>query len=92
MFHNVDNPALLCYSKTDPADVGPPVLVIVNLDAHHAQHGFVDIDLQPLGLPYESSYDVRDQLTNATYRWQGARNFIHLDPSFPAHVFRVDPA
>ena len=92
VFHNVDNPALLCYSKTDPAGVGPAVLVVVSLDAHHAQQGFVDVDLQPLGLPYESSYDVRDQLTNAIYRWHGARNFVHLDPSFPAHVFRVDQA
>ena len=26
------------------------------------------------------------------YRWHGARNFVDLDPSSPAHVFRVDPA
>ena len=48
-FHNTDNPALLCYSKTDPAGVGPPILVVVNLDAHNRQHGFVDVDLKPLG-------------------------------------------
>ena len=61
-FHNTDNPALLCYSKTDPAGVGPPMLVVVNLDAHQRQQGFVDVDLKPLGLPYESAYDVVDQL------------------------------
>ena len=89
-FHSTDNPALLCYSKTDPAGAGPPVLVVVNLDAHQRQHGWVDIDLKPLGLPYESAYDVVDQLTNARYRWHGNANFVDLDPSFPAHVFRVE--
>ena len=89
-FHNTDNPALLCFSKTDPAGAGPPVLVVVNLDAHQRQHGWVDIDLQPLGLPYESAYDVVDQLTDARYRWLGNSNFVDLDPSFPAHIFRVE--
>ena len=45
--------ALLCYSKTDPAETGPPVLVVVNLDARQRQQGFVDVDLAALGLPYE---------------------------------------
>ena len=55
-----------------------------------ASTGVVDIDLKPLGLPYESAYDVVDQLTDARYRWHGNSNFVDLDPSFPAHIFRVE--
>jgi starch synthase (maltosyl-transferring) len=89
-FHNTDNQAVLCYSKTDPAGSGPPVLVVVSLDADHRQAGWVDVDLKPLGLPYGSDYDVVCQLTNAAYRWHGNANYVELDPAFPAHVFRVE--
>ena len=66
------------------------MLVVVNLDAHQRQAGFVDVDLAPLGLPYESAYDVVDQLTDAQFGWQGAWNYVDLDPSSPAHIFRVE--
>jgi starch synthase (maltosyl-transferring) len=89
-FHNTTSDALLCYSKSDPAGSGPPVLVVVSLDAHRRQTGFVDVDLQPLGLPYESAYDVIDQLTDRRFRWHGAWNYVELDPSDPAHIFRVE--
>ena len=56
-----------------------------------ARPGFVDVDLAALGLPYESAYDVVDQLTDARFRWHGAWNFVELDPSSPAHIFRVRP-
>ena len=89
-FHQTTSDALLCYSKTDPSGSGPPVLVVVNLDARQRQHGSVDVDLAALGLPYESAYDVVDQLTDARFGWAGAWNYVELDPSSPAHIFRVD--
>ncbi|CAN5740797.1 alpha-1,4-glucan--maltose-1-phosphate maltosyltransferase [soil metagenome] len=91
-FHEVANPALLCYSKTDPAWAGAPILVVANLDAAQRQQGFVDVDLEPLGLAYESDYDLEDQLTGATFRWHGAWNFVDLDPTVtPMHIFKVHP-
>ncbi len=89
-FHNTSNDALLCYSKTDPAETGPPVLVVVTLDAQHRQTGFVDVDLAALGLPYESDYEVVDQLQDRRFGWHGAWNYVDLDPSAPAHIFRVE--
>ncbi len=89
-FHGADDPNLLCFSKTDPAGRGDPVLVVVNLDPHGAHSGMVDIDLAPLGLPYGSDYDVVDQLGGATYRWSGNRNYVDLSPwAAMAHVFTV---
>ena len=89
-FHNTTSDAVLCYSKTDPGGDGPPVLMVVNLDANHPHGASVDVDLAALGLPYEATYDVVDELTARRYRWHGAWNYVELDPSSPAHIFRVE--
>jgi starch synthase (maltosyl-transferring) len=88
-FHAADNPNLLCYSKRslDGADV---ILVVVTLDPHWTQAGWVQLDLAALGLGEGASFEVEDLLTAARYRWQGARNFVSLDPVvLPAHVFQL---
>jgi starch synthase (maltosyl-transferring) len=90
-FHHADDPALLCFSKTDPSERGAPILVVVNLDHEHAHAGFVDIDLTALGLPEGADYDVVDQLGGGRFRWSGSRNYVDLSPwSGPAHVFTVE--
>jgi starch synthase (maltosyl-transferring) len=64
--------------------------VVVNLDPVHPQSGFVQLDLEALKLDPEQPFQVHDLLTDTRYRWQGARNFVLLEPSVvPAHVFRV---
>jgi starch synthase (maltosyl-transferring) len=89
-FHQTDDPGLLCFSKTDPAGVGRPVIVVVNLDPFERHSGFVDIDLAAIGLPYGSDYDVVDELGGVTHHWSGNRNFVDLAPwSASAHVFTV---
>src|SRR5690606_29540414 len=47
-FHATDNPQLLCYSKRseDGTDL---LLMIVNLDPHTMQHGFVQLPLTDWG-------------------------------------------
>jgi len=91
-FHQTDDPGLLCFSKTDPAGAGAPILVVVNLDPFDRHAGFVDVDLAALGLPYGADYDVVDELGGVTYRWSGNRNFVDLAPwSASAHVFSVHP-
>jgi starch synthase (maltosyl-transferring) len=86
-FHAVDNDALLCYSKRAGDD---RVLVVVNLDPHHAQAGFVNVEMSALGLDVGVAYTVQDLLTETRYTWYGSRNFVRLDPAVaPAHVFTV---
>jgi starch synthase (maltosyl-transferring) len=88
-FHPADNQQVLCYSKTD--DKGDNViLVAINLDPHHVQSAWVDLDVEVLGVPRDQPYQVHDLLTGARYLWHGSRNFVQLDPhSIPAHIFRV---
>ena len=86
-FHPVDNEALICYSKRAGDD---RVLVVVNLDPHQPQAGFVNVELSALGLDVGVAYTVQDLLTEARYTWYGSRNFVRLDPATaPAHVFTV---
>jgi starch synthase (maltosyl-transferring) len=88
-FHKVDNPELLCFSKqTD--DLTNAIVVVVNLDPHHRQSGWVEFDTELLGLEPRQPYQMHELLTNARYLWHGARNFVELDPeSVPAQIFRV---
>jgi starch synthase (maltosyl-transferring) len=88
-FHPVDNPQMIAYSKVcdDPADM---IFVVVNLDPHNRQAGWVNVDVSALHLGSEESYQVHDLLTDARYVWHGSRNFVDLNPALlPAHVFRV---
>ncbi|HEX6202416.1 MAG TPA: alpha-1,4-glucan--maltose-1-phosphate maltosyltransferase, partial [Thermoanaerobaculia bacterium] len=88
-FLPIDNDALLAYTKRTE-DGANLVLVIVNLDPHHTQSGWVDLPLDALGLPDDRPFQVHDLLTDARYLWNGPRNFVQLDPrSVPAHLFRL---
>jgi starch synthase (maltosyl-transferring) len=47
-----------------------------------------------LSLPDEivadsETYAVCDLLTDRTYTWHGAWNYVRLDPLLPAHIFDI---
>jgi starch synthase (maltosyl-transferring) len=86
-FHPIANEELICYSKRTH-DRSNLVLVVVNLDPHHRQAGWVDLDLEELGLTPDEVYQVHDLLGGARYLWNGSRNYVELNPHvLPAHVF-----
>lgn len=88
-FHDVDNPHLLCYSKTT-ADHSNTILVAINLDATQEQAGWIDLDLKALAVPYGEVFDVEDLLTGTHYEWKDRSNYVALRPDvMPAHVFRL---
>ena len=88
-FHEVDNDEIICFSKMAP-DGSQLMLVVVSLDPHHQQSGWVDLPLKALCLEETQPYQVHDLLSEARYLWHGARNFVELDPlSCPAHIFQL---
>jgi starch synthase (maltosyl-transferring) len=88
-FHATDNDNLLCYSKTS-ATPDNVVLVVVNLDPHHPQSGWAELELDALGLEPGRPFQAHDLLSGARFLWQGPRNFVALDPqTAPAHVFQL---
>ncbi|MEO8848101.1 MAG: alpha-1,4-glucan--maltose-1-phosphate maltosyltransferase [Casimicrobiaceae bacterium] len=91
VFHRIDNPELICYSKSTDA-LDNVILAIVNLDPRNPQSGWTDLSLADLGLTGATAFDVHDLLTDARYRWRGARNYVELRPQeSTAHLFRVRP-
>jgi starch synthase (maltosyl-transferring) len=89
-FHEVDNGALLCWSKRDPR-VDNTVLVVCSFDSHATQWGNLTLDMPALGLDWHERMTVTDQITGATYDW-GQHNAVRLDPYLePAHIFTVRP-
>lgn len=68
------------------------MLVVVNLDPHHTQAGWIDLDLAALGLGEEQPFQVHNLLSDARYRWHGARNYVELNPhTVPARIFKLLP-
>ena len=88
-FHATDNDQLMCYSKSTPYGSNV-ILVVINLSPYHTHSGWVHLDLDPLWLDSHHPFQVQDLLTNASYQWNGPRNYVELNPhSSPAHIFCV---
>jgi starch synthase (maltosyl-transferring) len=87
-FHASDNPAVLVYSRQDPATPDAAVIVVVNLDPLRAQETVVHLDWESLGWDEHTQLTVTDQLgVGATFTW-GMHAYVRLDPTWePAHVF-----
>jgi starch synthase (maltosyl-transferring) len=88
-FHPIDNEQLICYSKNAP-DGSNLLLMVVNLDPHHVQSGFVDLPLKKLGIDEDRPYQANDLLTGAHYVWSGPRNYVELRPdTLPGHILQI---
>jgi starch synthase (maltosyl-transferring) len=88
-FYPTDNDQLIFYGKTTP-DLSNIILVVVNLDPHHAQSGWVRVPLAELGLQPGEPYQAHDLLTDARFLWSDESNFVRLDPSSAAaHILQV---
>jgi starch synthase (maltosyl-transferring) len=91
-FHPVDNNQLIVYSKTT-GDRSNIIVVVVNLDPHHTQSGWVDLPVESFQLDPHQLYQVHDLLTDARYFWHGTHNYVELNPQLlPAHIFRIRAA
>lgn len=93
-FHDTDSDGILCFSKTDPAGEGDPILVVVNVSStdRHAGNVHVDPTSFGIGLSHDDEFDVVDLLGGGTYRWRGWHNYVDLTPGRgAAHIFAVHP-
>ncbi len=86
-FAETDSDQLIAYVKATP-DLSNALLIVVNLDPHHRQSGWVEIDPPKLDLEPDHPYQMHDLLTDARYLWHGRRNFVELEPGM-GHVFVV---
>ncbi len=87
-FHDIDNPALLCWSKRDP-ETGNTVLVVCSFDSANVQWGNTTLDMPALGFDWHERFTATDQLTGASFEW-GQHNAVKLDPYLePAHILAI---
>lgn len=87
-FYPIANPLLLAYGKTSE-DGSNVIIVVVNLDPHHAQSAWLEL---PDDLPAEAdhAFQVHDLLSDVRFLWQGRRNWVAIDPqAAPAQIFRL---
>ncbi len=94
--HSSDDDAVLVFSKrvstgstTGEDDI---VIVVVNVDPHAPRTTMAHLDLPALGMNWEDTFTVHDEITGQDWHW-GAHNFVHLDPYVePAHILTVRSA
>ncbi|MHB1167964.1 MAG: alpha-1,4-glucan--maltose-1-phosphate maltosyltransferase [Longimicrobiales bacterium] len=89
-FLRIDNDQVLAYTKQS-LDGSNIILVVINMDAHWTQSGFLELPLAELGLPEAAPYLAHDLLSGARYTWEGAWNFVELNPAAgPVHIMRLE--
>ncbi len=88
-FLPIDNDQLIAYAKVS-ADRANVVVCVVNLDPHHTQSGWIEIDADTFGLEPRKTYQMHDLVSGAHFLWNGARNYVSLDPlRTPVHVMQL---
>jgi starch synthase (maltosyl-transferring) len=85
-FHRAEDDAVIAYSKTDGEDT---VVVVCNMDPHHAHVTLIWLDMPALGLDWDDSFTVRDEITGAIWSW-GKAVYVNLEPG-GAHIAEVLP-
>ena len=88
--HTSDDDAMLVFSKSESTEAGDDqVIVVVNLDPHHARTTTVHLNMPALGMGWEDTFTVHDEITGQDWQW-GAHDYVHLDPCVePAHILSV---
>ncbi len=92
--HWSDDGAILVFSKHVSAQHSTggkanTIVVVANVDPHAVRETTVHLNLEALGLPNDSRFEVEDLITGNRYEW-GSDNFVRLD-SFvePVHILRI---
>jgi starch synthase (maltosyl-transferring) len=89
-FLDNDNQQVLTYLKTDQEGKNR-LLIIVSLDSHNVQSGWVRVPLSELNIPENHTFVVHDLLNDTEFKWQNEWNYFELNPrNIPAHIFRIE--
>ena len=92
--HPTSDDALVAFSRHLSAQDSPTgradtILVIVNLDTANAREGWVELDLDALGLGHGRPVVAHDVLSDDAYEWSSPA-YVRLDPVVrAAHVIRL---
>lgn len=88
-FCHIENSNLIAFYKWSE-DRSDETLMVINLDSHHTQQGFVQLPLQSLGINSGRPLSMRDAITGNNYNWNTEWNYVELNPTLPFHVFHIN--
>ncbi len=89
-FCAIENPNLVAYLKATE-DLSSIVLVVVTLDPHGNQSGYVQLPKERLRLNDKINVKLHDLITNENFTWTGEWNYVELNPNkMPFHLFKVE--
>ncbi len=88
-FCPIENPNLLAFLKISD-DLSDIILVVVNLDSHKKQSGYVQLRKSALGIVGDINIKLYDLVTDEYYTWIQEWNYVELDPyKMPFHIFNL---
>jgi starch synthase (maltosyl-transferring) len=86
----VENPNLLAYLKATD-DLSSIILVVVNLDQHGRQSGYVQLPKNILNIGDRVNVKLHDLMTDDHYTWTQEWNYVEIDPyKMPFHLFKLE--
>ena len=90
-FHRIDDPALMCFSKSRvlPDGTRDTIIVVANLDPHSTRESQVHLDMPALGLEWNAGMPVHELITDQHWHWHET-NYIRLGADTePVHIMSV---
>jgi starch synthase (maltosyl-transferring) len=88
-FLEIENSNLLAYLKATE-DLSDIMLIVVNLDQHAKQSGYVQLPKERLRLKEYVNVKLHDLITDEHYTWTQEWNYVELDPYIlPFHMFKL---
>jgi starch synthase (maltosyl-transferring) len=89
-FCEIGNSNLLAFIKISE-DTNDKILVVVNLDPHGRQSGYVQLPKEQLKINGNMNIKLHDLITDEHYTWTQEWNYVELDPfKMPFHLFSVE--
>jgi starch synthase (maltosyl-transferring) len=88
-FCHIENQNIIAYLKVTD-DLSDIFLVVVNLDPHARQSGFVQLRKDILKLNDKINVKLHDIIMDEHYTWTQEWNYVELDPyKMPFHLFKL---
>lgn len=88
-FLTIENPNLLAFLKATD-DLSNVVLVVVNLDQHNKQSGYVQLPKDRLKLGPAMNVKLHEVIMDEHYTWTQEWNYVEIDPAkVPFHLFVI---
>jgi starch synthase (maltosyl-transferring) len=89
-FCNCENQNLLAFVKATE-DLSDIFLVVVNLDPHQKQWGYIQLPKDRLKIGERANIKLHDLMTDEHFTWTQEWNYTELDPfKMPFHLFKLN--